>query len=139
MNTKKKLLSWITGFVVMFVLGFLWHQIIMGDFYDNQMSQVLRVELRIPFVILGYIVLAFLMAYVYPMGYQGGSPLKEGLRFGVLIGLIWVLPHGLVALGTENITVAGGLVDAIWHVVEQGIGGVVIGLVYGSGAEPATG
>ena len=62
-----------------------------------------------------------LMAYLYPKGYSEGSPVGEGLKFGILIGLIWILPLGLI-------------LDAVWHLVEEGAGGIVIGLVYGRNA-----
>ena len=81
---------------------------------------------------LGYVLLALLMAHVYPKGYAGGAPASEGLRFGAFIGLIATLPRSLVLYAME-----GGhtgtlvIVDASWHIVEQGIGGLVIALLHG--------
>ena len=83
------------------------------------------------FVMLGYLILDFLMALVYPMGYKGGSPLKEGFRFGALIGLIWVLPISVIDHGLYNLPLTLVIVDSSWHVVQEGIGGIVIALVYG--------
>ncbi|MEE9167080.1 MAG: DUF2177 family protein [Candidatus Neomarinimicrobiota bacterium] len=135
MNTKKLALSFLAGAVAMTLLGFLWHQVIMSGFYDEQLGDVLRSEPNVAFVVLGYLVLALLMAYIYPIGYKGGSPTSQGLKFGILMGLIWVLPHGLVYVGVLNFTLTYTIVDGIWHVVEEGVGGVVIGLLYGTGTE----
>jgi hypothetical protein len=71
------------------------------------------------------------MSLIYPVGYKGGSPAKEGLRFGVLIGLVVWLTANLTIHGVLKNTLASALVDSVWHIVEQGIGGIAIALVYG--------
>lgn len=134
MNTKKMLYAWLAGAAGMLILGILWHTVIMGDFYDTHLAAVARDVPKMPFVIFGYLVLALLMAYMFPLGYKGGSAITEGLRFGILIGLLWVLPLQLVFHGLLNIGLTGSLVDAGWHVVEQGVGGIIIAMVYGEGA-----
>lgn len=134
MDTKKMLYAWLAGAAGMIILGFLWHTVILGDFYDTHLAAVARDEPKMPFVILGYLVLALLMAYMFPLGYKGGSAVTEGLRFGILIGLLWILPLQLVFHALLNIDLTGGLVDAGWHVVEQGVGGIIIAMVYGKGA-----
>ena len=136
MNSTKMLYAWLAGAVGMIVLGVLWHRVIMGGFYDEQSAAIMREEPQMLFVILALLILAFLMAYAYPIGYKGGSPITEGLKFGALIGLVAFLPFNLINHGIFNYTLAGALVDAGWHVVEEGVGGMIIALVYGSGAAP---
>ncbi len=133
MNTKKMFYAWLAGTAVMLILGVLWHAVIMGGFYENHLAAALRSEGKMLFVILGYIVLAFLMSYLFPIGYRGGSATTEGLRFGALMGLLAFLPLGMIFYGMMNITLSGVLVDAGWHVVEEGVGGIIIALVYGAG------
>ena len=58
-----------------------------------------RHNLPMVMVTLGVLVLAFLMAFIYPYGYQGGAPVKEGMRFGAIMGLLWILPWSLVIVG----------------------------------------
>ena len=124
MNVKKWFLAGLLGFVVMFILSGLWYMLIMDAFYREQYNFI--------FIVLGYLVMAFLMSYIYPIGYKGGSPAKEGLRFGVLIGLLVWLSSNLILYGAHNMTLSATLVDSGWHVVEEGIGGLVIALVYGT-------
>jgi len=38
---------------------------------------------------LAYLMVGIIMAYMYPKGYEGGSPVGEGLKFGAIIGLLW--------------------------------------------------
>ena len=136
MVNTKMLYAWLAGAVGIIVLGVLWHRVIMGGFYDEQGAAIMREEPQMLFVILALLILAFLMAYAYPIGYKGGSPITEGLKFGALIGLVAFLPFNLIIHGIFNYPLAGALVDAGWHVVEEGVGGVIIALVYGSGAAP---
>lgn len=66
---------------------------------------------------------------MFPKGYAGAGGIGERLRFGVIMGLLWVLPHGVVLHGVEyGATGKLILVDAAWHLVEQGIGGIVMAL-----------
>ena len=132
MDTKKCVIATVVGFVVMFLLAGLWHMLIMGNFYASHSYFPARETPMMEYIGLGYLILALLMAYIYPKGYSSGSPVKEGAIFGGLIGLLWILPfsivlHGVFNFGTKTLV----LVDAIWHIVEQGIGGIVIGVIYG--------
>ena len=127
---------------MMWLLAGLWHMLIMSAYYATATPEgVAREEPMMQFIVIGYLVLGLLMAYIYPKGYAGGAPLTEGVKFGVAIGLLWVLPHGLVMYGVHQIgTGALLVVDSLWHVAEQGAGGAVIGLIYSRMAtpEPAT-
>ena len=132
MNVKKLVMSAIAGFIVMFIISGLWYMVLMKGYYNDQFADVYRPEFKMVWIVIGYLVWAFLMAYIYPIGYKGGPPVKEGLKFGILVGLISVLPIGLVLYGAHTVPLTGTLVDAIYHVVEKGIGGIVIGVVYGN-------
>ena len=136
MISTKMLYSWLAGAVSMIILGVLWHRVIMGGFYDEQGAAIMREQPNMLFIVLAILILAFLMAYAYPIGFKGGSPITEGLKFGALMGLVAFLPMNLIFHGAFNYPLAGALVDAGWHVVEEGVGGMVIALVYGSGAAP---
>ncbi len=131
MNVKKFVLAWMAAFVVALLVGFGWHLFLLADFYQAQAQALAREEPNFVFVFVGLLILYFLMALIYPIGYKGGSPLKEGFRFGALIGLIWVLPISVVDHGLHNLPLTLVIVDSAWHVVQEGIGGIVIALVYG--------
>lgn len=73
----------------------------MADFYAQHTALQREMPLT-RIIVLGYLLLAILMTYVYPKGYSGGEPLAEGLRFGVFIGVLYTLPHALVIYGAEG-------------------------------------
>ncbi len=131
MNVKKFVLAWMAAVVVTFLLAGLWHLYLLADFYEAHTQGLARETPNMAFVILGNLILGFLMALVYPMGYKGGSPVKEGFRFGALIGLIWILPVSVIFHGVWNYPLTGVIVDSAWHVVEEGMAGIAIALVYG--------
>ena len=132
MNTKKCLTAWIAGFLAMFILSGIWYMLIMEDFYKTNCYIPARENPMMLYIALGYLILALLMTYLYSMSYKEGSPTKEGLRFGVLIGMLWVLPNGLVLYGaTHSGTRLLILVDTVWHLIEEGVGGIVIASIYG--------
>lgn len=134
MKAKKLIMATIVAFVIMVLLSSLWYMVIMGDYYNQEFTEVQRPEFKMVWIFIGYLVGAFLMAYIYPLGYQGGSPANEGMRFGLLIGLITALPSALVYYGVWTIPFGPTLIDVIYLIIEKIVGGLVIGLIYGKGA-----
>ena len=115
--------------VVMFLLAALWHMALMSDLYAGDQN---RAEPMLYLIVVSYLILGLLMAYAYPKGIEGTNKITNGIKFGSLVGLIWVLPHSLILHAVAE----GGafnviLIDAGWHLVEQSCGGVVIALIYG--------
>ena len=111
----------------MWIIAGLWHQVILVSFYSNETHSTHE---GIGIIFIAYLVLGVLMSYIYPLGYKGGRPLIEGLRFGVIIGLLWIFPHELAMAGAHGDSISYVFKNAGWHMVEQGIGGIVIGLIY---------
>jgi hypothetical protein len=128
MNWKKWLLSGLAGLVVMFALSGLWYQVLTPQQHRLVIS---RTDFLIPYLIAGYLVLAFLMAKIYPLGYKGGSPVKEGLVFGGLIGLILGLSNNLIYYAVWSMPGSLQLIDSLWQIVEKSLGGLAIALVWG--------
>lgn len=56
------------------------------------------------------------MSYIFPKGYGNGGAVGEDLRFGAMVGLLWVLPH-TVTMHSAYSGAMGKLMmaDAIWH------------------------
>ena len=87
-------------------------------------------------ILFGGILLAMLVAsYIYAKGYEGGSGVQEGMRFGVLVGLLVFGYVGVVNYAILNIgrRLAGSL--GIAGLVEWTIAGMVIGAVYKPAAQ----
>jgi hypothetical protein len=72
----------------------------------------------------------FVFSYAYAKGYEGGAGLVEGLRYGVLIGLLLAVFAGVwgyVMMPISAVFAAAMIVDSI---VEMAAYGVIVGLIY---------
>ena len=125
---RKLLLATFLASIVMWLFAGLWHEILMAQFYQRE-TEATHEGTGVIFV--AYLVLGFIMAYIYPIGYRGKKPAVEGLRFGLLMGVLWVFPHELAMAGAHGDSISYVFKNALWHLVEQGVGGIVIGLIYG--------
>ena len=131
MSFKKFILAGLAAFAVLALLGGLWHKVLLGSFYNTHFKLLAGVDMVL--VMIGFFLTGFLLSAIYPVGYKGGSPASEGYRFGMLMGAVWMVPTAFVIfLGADIATPVGILVDMPWHIlIEEGIAGMVIGLVYG--------
>ena len=75
--------------------------------------------------------MSLIMAYIYPTGYKGGTPLSEGFRFGVLLGLFVAIPYGIFFDLMFPIGFIPTLVLILVYTLEVAASGLLIGLVYG--------
>ncbi len=131
MEIRRLMLATALSWLAMVALFLLWHGVIMAEFYSDH-APMLRDAPLFRLIGLGYFVLATLMAVIYPKGYEGGPAWVEGVRFGLFIGILYALPRSLVLYGAEGChTGTIVIVDAAWHRVEQGVGGLMIGRIHG--------
>ena len=135
MDTKKMIMAWLGGFLVMFVLGGIWHNIVMMDYNMAAYADVIlsEEEFSLALIAFGYLILSFMMSYMYPIGFGGGSAIKEGLRFGVMLGIFMSFSKAFIFAGAYKMPLDANLYDAVYHVAELAIGGIVIAKIYGLG------
>jgi len=81
-------------------------------------------------MLIAYFILAFLMVYLFENINKKDKYLLEGLRIGGIVGILWVFPHGLAMAGAHNTSILYEINNAVWHRIEQGFGGMIIGLIY---------
>lgn len=125
-NPVRLIKAALAGGFGMWIVAGLWHNLILPSIN----SSVEAHHEGIGILLVAYLILALLMAYLYTLIYKGGRPVSEGLKLGVIIGVLWVFPHGLALAGAHNTSITYEIKNALWHVVEQGIGGIIIALTY---------
>jgi len=139
MDTKKLTLSTLAATVVLFLLGFLWYGMLMADFYASNgggATDVGKDPLDMWALILGILIISCAMAYLFPKWSRGANNAKQGFIFGALIGLITGFGTAFITYGTSNfMNMTGTIVDGIFNIVQKGLAGIVIALVYGRGKE----
>lgn len=140
MNSKKYLIAFVSGFIVMFILGWIGHEYILpGLSGPDPMESVMKSEPNVIGIVIAYVVLALIMAYMYPKGTEGNSVVGNGLKFGILIGLLFELPMAIIFYSVfEGVTISMVITEGVWHMIEQGIGGIAIAYGYGASAVEAS-
>lgn len=130
LNPRRFALATLASGVAMWLLAGLWHLVIVPSFYSTHGG----VEHHEGgwMISVGYLLLAVVMAYMYPSLSRGGRPIREGLKLGLMVGFLWVTPHALVRAGAHDGSLTYIAINGAWHLVEQAVGGAIIGLVYGA-------
>jgi hypothetical protein len=91
----------------------------------------------LPLMFAGILVAMIAAAFIYAKGYEGGSGVAEGARFGFLLAVLVNCVFVGVNYATLNISKRITVMLAAAGFFEWLIAGVVIGLVYKSGAGAA--
>ena len=130
---KRTIFSVIAASAVMFSLAGLYTGVLARAFIAAHVDQsLLRNPPNLILVFFGYVVLALLMSVFYRRFVRvTGSPAWSGLRFGLVAAVCWLMPYSLVLFGVYKFPYVALPLDFAWALVEQGTGGLVIGLIYG--------
>ena len=137
MNFARVALAAIAAWVLYMAMGYLVHGVLLRDLY-LQYAAVMRPEAEAAAILpigFGFALVGFFaFAYTYAKGYEGGSGLQEGLRFGVLVGILLCCFAGV---WQYMVWPAGERLFAAWlvdYIVEFALYGMLVGLIY----KPAT-
>ncbi len=123
----KLFLATLAGGLGMWIIAGLWHNFILPSIDENVQAHHDGLLL----MLIAYLILAFLMAYIYSFSLRKSKPIIDGLKIGVVVGILWVFPHGLVMAGAHDTSIIYEIKNTFWHMFEQGIGGIIIALIYG--------
>jgi len=133
MNFMRVAMAALAAWVLYMLMGYLVHGVLLKDLY-MQYTGVMRPEAQAQAILpvnFGVVLVGFFaFAYAYAKGYEGGNGLQEGLRFGVLVGIM------LCTFGTiweYMVWPVGRRLLAAWlidYIVEFALYGIVVGLIY---------
>lgn len=133
MNFPRVALAAIVAWVVYVALSFLAHGVLLSDLYlqheavmrpPDQQTAILPVGFA--FALVGF----FVFSYAYAKGYEGSNGLQEGLRFGVIVGILlcsFAIVFEYVAWPVSPTLFLAWLID---YIVEFAIYGMIVGVVY---------
>ena len=136
MDAKKRILATLVGFVVLFLLGWLFYGFLLMEFYTTNSGTatgVMREETEMVWwaLILGNLFQAYLLVYIFGK-WANITTFSGGLSSGALIGLILGFAFNLSMYGTTNIAnLTATLVDPIVSGIMMGVTGGVIGWMLG--------
>lgn len=140
MNLRRVALAAVVAWVVYMALGFVVHGVLLKDTY-LQYASVMRPEADqnavLPIAFGGSLVGFFAFAYAYAKGYEGGSGVQEGMRFGVLVGImlcVFSVSFEYMMWPIGRRLLAAWIVD---YIIEFAIYGMLVGSLYKPLASPA--
>jgi hypothetical protein len=123
MNWKTYLLAAVSGYIVLLIVGGLWHFFILRDYYWNIL------KLNVSAVVVGDILRALMLAYIYPFGMKGKSWRVAGTKFGAWMGIAAGLPAGMYAMNLGQTDLFAWM--TVLFLLVQGIAnGWMVALVY---------
>jgi len=133
MNYTRLALAAVIATIVDMIYGYtVYGMLLAGEFsrYPSVFRDMQAVNPNIPLMAAGVLVAMFAVAYIYGKGYEGGSGLQEGMRFGALLGIFGA---GYIAVGDYVIMNIGrrlAVAMAVAGLVEFALVGITIGLMY---------
>jgi len=88
--------------------------------------------------IASFVITGLLLAYIFPIGYRGGKHFAEGLRFGMLLGVLASLPANLRLYAAADVRFDSLLTVILWTIITWGIAGAIIAAIYGESLSDKT-
>lgn len=128
-STNRSLLLGLTYLALTFPIAAVWH---LGLFPQAYAAPSLRAQPLFAMGILSTVVQAIVVAYLFPRLHRGGSPLREGLRFALILGS-FIASYGVLAeAGKFEVGSTGSwvLYEGAFFVVQWIVIGIALGLVY---------
>jgi hypothetical protein len=134
MNKKRWVLASIVVAVVVTVMEWVFHSVLLSGAYQATASiwrPYADMTRLTPYGWLATLFVSFVLVYIYHKGYEGkGSPIGEGLRFGLWIGLLTAVPMAV----WSYVTIPMPFVLAFWWfviaMVNMLVAGAFIGGIY---------
>jgi hypothetical protein len=130
-SLKRFLISWIVSAVSMFFISYIWHGIILNDFSRLSYPK----EIFFLFAAFTYLIISFVVVKVFDTkifeDFFHHKLILKGLLKGIVCGLMFFIVATVVGVsfntgsGIKNL-----LIDMIWQMFEQGVGGCVVAVTY---------
>jgi len=131
-NTKQWVLGTIVGGIVLYVLGYVFFDLLLGDFYAANGGSATGVMRETPvFWALGVGAVAYTLLVLYALRSQGAAAsMASAMKTGAIVGfLIWLCAdftlYGITNMSNLTLTV----VDPLVEIVRGGIMGAVLGML----------
>lgn len=130
--TLKHLWAALAYTAVTFALAAPWHFVFFADLYHS-FGLYNRAEPIIPLGFFSMLAQGIVLAALYPRCYRGGSPVAEGMKLGLLLGVFLYSVSTLANAAKMNVNGLGSFlaVQAVFHLLQSALAGGAIGLVFG--------
>ena len=128
-STKRAVLLAVTYLVLTFPIAAVWHLVL---FPQSMAGAAFRAPPLFALGLLSTVVQAIVVAYLYPRLSRGGSPIRDGLRFALIMGS-FIASYGVLAEAGKfavGPTASWVFHEGAFFVVQWIVIGIAVGLVY---------
>lgn len=135
MDTKKYWLAVLAYVFCTFLIAAPWHLVIFKPVYD-ELAIFTRSEPIIPLGLLSMVMQGLVLSYLYPKFATAGHPVKSGLTFGVLMGILLASSAVFAEAGKQNVTSLSTwlALESVYYLFQFAVVGAIMGAIYGRGA-----
>jgi hypothetical protein len=134
---KRFFIAWIVLFVVWFAGSFVVHGVLLHDDY-MKLSNLFRSEADaqafMPLMILAHVLLSGAFAWIYSRGVEAKPWLPQGIRFGVAVALLTIVPTYIIYYVVQPMPGAVVVKQIVFDGLLMLILGAVVAFIY---REPA--
>jgi hypothetical protein len=115
----------------MFTLSYAWHGIVLNDFARlNYSKSVFLVFAAFTYIMIGFVIVKLMEMQFYEDFFMERQLLK-GIVTGMICGAVFFLIATVIGVHFNSESGIKNLVfDLAWQLIEQGVGGGVVALVY---------
>lgn len=133
MNLSRVAVAGFVAWLAFLAVGFFAHGVLMRDLYDAHqafMRPAAEADARMPLAVGVTLIAFFAFAYTYAKGYEGGKGLQEGLRFGVLVGVLLIGFSTIWEYMAYPLSRTFLLARVVDNIVEFAVYGIIVGAIY---------
>ena len=129
---KKFVLAVLAYAVLTLAIAAPWHFMIFKDTYDS-LGIYNRAEPIMAIGILTLFIQGAIMAFLYTRFYRGGTPIVQGVKFGLIMGLFLFSVSTLANAAKIEVSAISTwiAIQAAFHLIQFVVTGGAIGLIFG--------
>ena len=131
MNIQRLAIGSVVVFLFIAVYEWIFHGILLHDMY-LQTASLWRSEAEMQsnfhWLVLGQLFLAVMFCFIFTKGYEDKG-LAEGLRYGILIGLLFV-GNNLIMYAVQPFPAKLVIIWTVGGIIEAAIAGLILAAIY---------
>jgi hypothetical protein len=133
MLTSRFLAAWAAYVVITFAMGFVWHLVLFKPLY-RRLAIFSRLEdPLIPLGLTAMLIQGAVLAYIYPLIFDGLHPAIDGFHFGLLMGALMASIGVFAEAGKQRVTSLPTwlVLETTYYLLQFALAGIAIGIIYG--------
>jgi hypothetical protein len=143
MSSKLNVKQWIIAAIAVFVFSSVWifltTRLVTAPSYPSLFPappESADVMMQRLLIYLGRAITALLFAYVFTRGYEGKPGVGEGLRYGLLIGLLIQVPGVFYSQVSSGLPTGFVVLRGVFGLADQILSGIIVGMIYKGQPKP---